>query len=294
MNEANRQVVGLVINFRDAARSARCIHSLLDQSMPVLVWDNSADGGASAREIKQTFPHADQIQIHISPDNLGFAAGVNRAAALCLKLYPSSWILIINNDALLRLDGMVKLRDALIQNPNALLAFPDIDHGGVIYGARYYQRAMGLILSRPGPGRFMYPSGCCLLLASDRFSEVWFDEDFFMYGEDCELGWCLRGSGGGLMIHVPEILVDHEGSASSVTGSVFYESRIAAAHWILAEKLSLGRFDKILLYAGRSVTLVTRAIFRSIRFRSLSPWVGLRQGVIIAFERKSTGKRPIG
>lgn len=291
-SSCERKVVGLLINYRDAARSIRCIHSLLEESMSVIVWDNSADEGSSALEIERAFAHSDDVKVHVSPGNLGFAAGINRALTLCAKFHPGAWQLVINNDATLRRGGAARLRDALAGNPGAVLAFPDINHGGTVFGPRYYLRTLGLILPGPGPGRFPYPSGCCLLLASDRFSQRWFDEDFFMYGEDCELGWRLRDPDG-LMVHVTETLVDHEGSASSVAGSVFYETRMAAAHLMLADKLSLGGFDKLALYLGRALMLLTRATVRSLRYQSLNPWVGLREGIAIALERKSAKRRRV-
>ena len=74
-----RPVVGLLLNYRDAPRSLRCIRSLLDDGVrPVLVWDNSEDAGVSARSLRQETADA-PVTVVESGVNLGFAIGVNRA-----------------------------------------------------------------------------------------------------------------------------------------------------------------------------------------------------------------------
>ena len=95
-----RPVIGLLLNYRDAPRSIRCIQSVLDEgAVAVVVWDNSADGGESARAVAHAYADAQRVNIVVSPTNLGFAAGVNRALAHGRALYPQAWVLLINNDA---------------------------------------------------------------------------------------------------------------------------------------------------------------------------------------------------
>jgi GT2 family glycosyltransferase len=108
-----------------------------------------------------------------------------------------------------------------------------------------------------------------------------FDEDFFMYGEDAELG-CRLAKTPGSMVAIPDILVLHEGSASSSQGSPFYEQRMVAAHFILARKLARNRGDWVLMVLARALTLGLRAIIRSIRFHSFVPLHSLKQGWAIA------------
>jgi GT2 family glycosyltransferase len=161
--------------------------------------------------------------------------------------------------------------------PKAILAFSDIDHGGEIVGPVYYQRWVGLFTRRRVPGSALYVSGCALLIAPGRFEDLLFDEDFFMYGEDIELGWRLMGCDG-WFAHVAGVWVRHEGSASSGMGSEFYESRMVAAHLLLGRRLAKGRFEYALMIFGRFLTLTTRAGLRVLRYRSMLPIRALWSG----------------
>ena len=188
------QTIGLLLNYLDARRSIRCIQSLFDEGVErVVVWDNSADGGLSVAAIRNEFVDESRLEVHVSSTNLGFAAGANRGLEHCAKLNPKAWVLLINNDARLLPGGLSALVTALHSSPVARLAFPNINHAGRVLGPAYCHRLSGLLSWRPRAGFFHYASGCCMLIATDRVALPLFDEDFFMYGEDCELGWRLAG-----------------------------------------------------------------------------------------------------
>ena len=279
-------MIGLLLNYRDAPRSIRCIQSLLDEgAVAVVVWDNSADGGASARAVGLAYADEPRVDIVVSPTNLGFAAGVNRALAHGRALYPQGWVLLINNDARLLSGGLTALADELNSHPDATLAYPTVDHAGRVLGTAWCHRITGALAWRPHPGYFPYASGCCQLLAVDRLPLPLYDEDFFMYGEDCELGWRL-GRKPNAMRHVDQVLVTHDGAASSGLGSAFYESHMVAAHLLLARKLSKNPLDRALLYAARSAMLVMRCLVRTLRYRSSVPLRALGQGARIALSTR--------
>jgi len=270
-------IIGLMLNYRDAERSHRCITSMLADGIDaVFVWDNSEDGGVSAQALQQHWQNEARVVIEVSTHNLGFANGVNRAIQSIVSFWPNAWVMLINNDALLLPGALQSLAQALTNHPAAAIAYPRVDHGGRVYGTAYYQRYFALqqFKNSPWPGSFAYPSGSALLIALERIEAPLFDEDFFMYGEDVMLGWRLGAEG---MIHVPQVLVWHEGSASSHNGSAFYENRVVAGHWLLARKLCREPAEYPLLLAGRLISLPARAIIRALRGRSLLPIKSLWQ-----------------
>jgi len=272
---------GLVLNYRDPKRTSQCIKSLLAEGIHhILVWDNSADDGHSAKILAKRWRHDSRITLYESPTNLGFAAGVNRGIEWLQTHHPSARILLINNDARL-LPGAVRLlNSALDQHPQAAIAYPAIDHNGIVRGTAYYQKHLGLLtFHKPLPYSFSYPSGCALLIAPQRGTLPLFDEDFFMYGEDWLLGWRL---GPERKIFVPDVLVQHEGTASSGVGSKFYETHIVAGHWILADKLARNPTERLLFIAGRWLSLTARATVRAVRHRSLIPFQALIEGQRLA------------
>lgn len=269
-------IVGLTLNYRDPNRTRRCVYSLLDDgARHVVVWDNSGDGGASAAGLAASLCDEPRVSVEISPVNLGFAAGVNQGLEWCTTRFPNTWVLLINNDACLRHGALNQLRTALLTQVQAVVAYPNIDHSGHVLGTVFYQRHTGLLTQKPLPGSFPYASGCCLLIAPERASTQLFDEDFFMYGDDWALGWKLGAS---KMAHVSQTLVVHEGSASSGLGSPFYETRIVAAHWLLASKLTRFSCERPVLFLGHALALTGRALARTLRFRSSVPLHALLEG----------------
>jgi GT2 family glycosyltransferase len=254
----------------------------------VVVWDNSADEGRSAAELVPEIAGDERIRVHVSPENVGFAAGVNRGLELCAQLYPRARVLLINNDARLLPGGLEALVNVLEQHPESKIAFPAINHSGVVGGLSYYHRLTGILSGRPHPGCFPYASGCCMLLATDRLEMPLFDDDFFMYGEDAELGWRLHDRPGA-MLFVDQVLVEHDGSASSGLGSAFYEAHMVAAHLILVRKLSDKRAGRMAMYVFRIPVLLLRACMRAMRFHSWVPLAALWNGVRLTFPRRQVG-----
>lgn len=270
-------LIGLILNYRDAERTHRCVTSVLaDGAAGVVIWDNSEDGGVSAEALRLRWQADPRVAIELSTHNLGFAAGVNRGIDTILERWPKAWVMLINNDAVLSTGALQALSQALLSHPEAVIAYPRVDHNGKVIGTIYYQRHFAILsFGRPWPGSFPFPSGCALLIAPERVSMPLFDEDFFMYGEDAMLGWRL---GAKRMVHVPQVLVHHEGNASSRNGSAFYEQQIAAGHWRLAKKLARTRAEVFLLLGCRFISLSARALWRALRFRNFIPLRALIQG----------------
>ncbi|MHC2996943.1 glycosyltransferase [Tepidiphilus sp. HLB4] len=269
-------IIGLTLHYRHAALTDRCVRSLLaDGADAVLVWDNTGDGGESAKGITVCQEQPDRVVLEISPANLGFAAGVNRGIEAILARWPQAWVFLLNNDAEVLPGAVSTLSEALAAHSSAVVAFPLIDQGDRFSGATYYQRHFGLLSSRPLPASVMHPSGCALMIAPERIGLPLFDEDFFMYGEDVMLGARL---GPQRMVHVPEVLVRHAGNAGSGQGSAFYEERMVTAHWLLARKLAKNRLELGLYLLGRALSLSARALLRALRQRSLIPLTALWRG----------------
>jgi GT2 family glycosyltransferase len=247
----------------------------------VVVWDNSADGGISAAAIRVMYANDSRVLIHVSDENLGFAAGANRGLELCAAQLSATDVLLINNDAVLLAGALQTCMDAVRDHPDAAMISMDVEHAGQRQGPMYYQRWCGLQFKRPAWGAFGYASGSCLWMVLKNSPTPLFDEEFFMYGEDCELGWRLRHRAGA-WIHVPRCLVMHEGSAASGLGSPFYEARMVAAHILLARKLAANSLQRRLFFTLRIPFLLARALVRSLRYGSLEPWRALSAGMRLA------------
>lgn len=266
--------VGLVLHFRHAEHTAACIYSLSREDVAhVMVVDNSEDCGASLQMLLERIDaYAIDVSIYEPGRNLGFAAGVNRGLAKIRARHGRACVLLINNDARLQRNAHARLRRALSDKSG--LAVPRIRYGkGRYIDSMFYQRASGLLLRHHWPGSYEHFSGCCMLLRPDLALGPLFDEDFFFYGEDAELGWRLQRDRVSQR-KVPEAVVEHDASTGSRNGSLFYEYHMVRAHWLLARKLASSRFEWAFNLSGRVIFLPLRAVLRSIRQRSMTPVQG--------------------
>ena len=266
----------ITINFRKAELTAACVRSLIaDGWGPILVWDNSADGGVSAASLRALLAGLENFQLVESQANLGFAAGMNRALAWLANRESLGPVLLINNDATV----VPGLRAALLAETETELAptlvAPQITQAGSVQGWKFYQPWFGLVLDTPIWGAVPYLSGCCLLVNRQDNSQPLFDEAFFMYGEDVELSRRIIAQGGRLSL-VPTTYVTHVGSAGSGVASPFYEYHAVRAHLILSAKLARGRLQRFIMMVMRVPVLIARAMLRSIRYGSVTPLHALR------------------
>ena len=252
----------IVIEYRSPQRTITCIEALLEQNVSeVIVVDNSADEGLTRSVLEDVFSGNVRIQILDAGRNLGFAAGVNFG----LRFRTSERVLLINNDAVPRPGALEALSAGLDADADACIAYPSLLHNLSPISRVFYHRWLPLVLSHAWHGAFEVPRGCCMLIAFDRTpAGELFDERFFMYGEEIALGWRIFRAGS-RMLHVKQAWVDHEGSASAVRGSSFYEEHTARAHLVLGDVLAKGWLDRWLIMSVRLPVLFMRAFLRALR-----------------------------
>ncbi len=275
----------ITIHFRKPELTARCIDSLLaDGWSPVLVWDNSADGGASMQVLQTGYAEDARVELVPHAHNIGFGRGMNTGLAVLGRRGYLGPVLLVNNDARV-LPGMrTALENELVGGNSPMLVAPRIWHDGHEQGWLYYQPWLALVTRRPLPGSFAYLSGCCLLVSRPDHDQPLFDESFFMYGEDVELSWRFRRQCGQLVL-LNDVWVEHVGSASSGQASETYERFFVRSHWLLADRLASRIVDRQLMRALRIPVLLARACLRAARYQS---WVPLRAlGEIVSWSRSS-------
>lgn len=263
-------IVGLLLNYRQSNRTLRCIDNLFSKGVDyVVVVENSDDDGVSFDFIRKKLSVRNDVEIINGGGNLGFSAGVNCGIFWIKNNLPlCQYVLLINNDAVILEEGVSDLVAILDESPQSVIAFPQINHNGTVLGRMYVHRLTGLLSSKKYLGSFFYCSGCCFLIALNRLTEKLFDEKFFMYGEDWELGWRL---GEKRIVFLPKTLVFHEGSVSSGVGSYFYEYSLVVAHLKIIENIKNGTVDLVVLWVVRLIMLLVRAVIRTLRFRSILP-----------------------
>jgi len=221
----------VIVNYNGAECLARCLESVAKLTVKpgiVVVADNgSTDGSASAA---LTVPGVDVELIEMG-ENLGFAAANNRVIE---SLSSYEWVALLNPDAFPEPEWLECLMAAT-------LAYPSVDSfssrmmldsdRSKLDGAGDVLHFTGLAWRR-GHGRrladadllpreaFSPCGGAALYRRSVFISAGGFDEDFFCYLEDVDLGFRLQLLGNRCM-YIPSAVVHHMGSAITGLNSDF-------------------------------------------------------------------------
>jgi GT2 family glycosyltransferase len=180
--------------------------------------------------------------------------------------------LLINNDAVAGPSLVSGLLKKLKENPAAALVAPRIvsTSGAGEYGF-WYHRYLGLLLSHPRKLCFRYLTGCCLLFKRELVeSHGLFDEAFFMYCEDAELGWRLAREDR-KMICAADVFVRHDLGPSARKAGLFYEYHMARGHMLLGLRTWIHPMEIPLILMAKSFALGCRAICRCFRYRTFLP-----------------------
>jgi len=220
----------IVVAYNSAAHLQRCIDALEAQSFTdfeAVVWDNgSADGAVERLCI------GPRLRTVLQAENLGFAAANNRAAALSRSRY----IALLNPDAFAEPDWLARLvaaAETFGAEAVASLQLDDADPG-LLDGAGDCMSIAGIpwrggygqprSTAPTAPCEVFSACGAAALYRRDAFEALGgFEERFFCYCEDVDLGFRLRLAGGRCLLE-PRAVVRHVGGASSGgEGSAFAE-----------------------------------------------------------------------
>lgn len=154
--------------------------------------------------------------------NRGFAGGANVGIRAVLQDAAVNYILVLNNDAFLApeaLAEMVKTAEEKQADMVAPVVLRASDRQVESMGLKVNSAWLGFNRANSQDGDLLCPVGCATLYSRELLEAVerdgeYFDEDFFMYGEDTDLG--LRARALGFTCAVAEnARVFHEGSASA-------------------------------------------------------------------------------
>lgn len=228
---ASIRVAIIIVNWNTGALLQRCIMSLNKLILPpdaVIVVDN-ASTDSSADGLEECYPNAKVIRLG---QNIGFAAANNYAAGLVSD--DCDWIALLNPDAFPEPDWLASLMDAVKKHPeykffgsrlmnanqpSMIDGIGDVNHiSGLVWRDGHENEADASMFKTK---EIFSPCGAAALYDKAAFVEAnGFDEDYFCYVEDVDLGFRLRLLGY-RCLYVPESVVHHIGSATTGDGSDF-------------------------------------------------------------------------
>src|SRR5688572_7829820 len=224
----------LIVSYNSGAWLARCLAALAAQQVQgfrTIVIDNASTDG-SADHLERDFPWVEVIR---PGKNLGFAAGNNLGAA---SAQDCEWLITLNPDAFPEPGWLGALLAAARANPQfsmfqaRLIAEADhrtLDGVGDIYHVSGLHWREGHMLPDSAvydrPREIFSPCAAAAMYRRDAFQQAQgFDEDFFCYAEDVDLGFRMRLAGH-RALYVPDAVVYHVGS-----GTTGWRSDFSAYH----------------------------------------------------------------
>lgn len=229
--DGNRPLVSvIVVNWNGALFLDECLESVKNQSYSnaeIIVVDNGSTD-ASCALIREKY--GDCVMLIENPVNLGFGIGNNIGIAAA----KGDFIALLNNDASADPNWLA----ALVTGAQADERIGMCASKVYARGADHVLDSAGLLVYRDGIARgrgrlerdrgefsieedALIPSGCAALYRRSMLDEIGlFDEDFFAYCDDTDLG--LRGRlAGWRCLYVPTAVAHHRYSGSSSAHSPF-------------------------------------------------------------------------
>lgn len=207
-----------------------CFQSLERQTFSnfevIFVDNGSIDGSAEWMEGR----YGHWVRMVRNSKNLGFAEGNN----VGIRLAKGRYLVLLNNDTVVEAHWLEELMKPVEGNPTVGMCASKI----LSYDQPEVLEATGELLFRDGLNRArghrevdrgqydsdlktFFPPGCGALYRREMLEEVGlFDEDFFAYGEDTDLG--IRGRlAGWKCVYAPLAVVYHKGSGTTGRYSPF-------------------------------------------------------------------------
>ena len=220
----------VIINWNSWDYLFPCLDALSRQTLQefrIVVVDNaSSDQGPASR--LRDYPQVTSIR---NAENIGFAAANNQAIE---RAADSEWIVLLNPDTLPEKKWLESLCQAAADHPEfsffgSRLVMADnpkrLDGTGDVYhmSGLTWRSGHGLEVSAAGNQAREIFSPCAaaaMYRRQDLLAIGGFDEDFFCYNEDVDLGFRLRLAGL-RALSVPDAVVLHYGSGTTAVRSDF-------------------------------------------------------------------------
>jgi GT2 family glycosyltransferase len=220
----------LIVTWNNKTYLLTCLDKLVAQTFrdfEVILVDNGSDDNGMLDGLEEKYSSL-SLKIEQLGKNRGFAIANNIGA----RLARGQWLALLNADAFPEPDWLERLIETTEKIPKAFFASRQIqakalgflDGEGDSYhiSGLVWRRNYGLPVKKKGEIEEIFsPCAAAALYPRQAFLDVGgFDEDYFSYQEDVDLGFRLRLKGLRCFF-VPQAVVHHVGSASTGKHSDF-------------------------------------------------------------------------
>jgi len=226
MNSNAPLISVVVLNWNGRQVVDKCLQSLQEQTyhlLEIIVVDNASTDG-SVDLFKKEFP---EVRLIVNGKNIGFGGGNN----VGIRAAHGKYIMMLNNDTRLDPNCIEELKRAIEKNPHygacaskILLEYEDnlIDAAGIVICPDGLSIGRGRLESGDQydeETEVFFASDCACLYRREMLEDIGlYDEDFFAYADETDMGWRAQLAGW-KCIYNPKAIVYHFHSASSGTYS---------------------------------------------------------------------------
>ncbi len=226
-----RHVSVAILSWNGREHLEACLAALEEQHDPgvpweILVLDNGSTDGTAEWLRSSSAAGLGNLRLIESPVNLGFCSGNNRLVAEAV----GDAVALLNNDTRPRPDWLARLVAAFAKAPEDVAAVSgqivdwtgerlDFARGAMTFDGHAFQidyrRPLDQAVVPEEGEELLFACGGNLLIRKSSFLAAGgFDEAYFAYLEDVDLGWRLW-SGGERVTFAPGAIVHHRSSATS-------------------------------------------------------------------------------
>ena len=282
-----KKISVIIINFNGEKNTLDCLNSLAKIqhklfNIDTILVDNSSENGISISE--KDFEEIN-LKIILNPKNMGFSGGNNVGIKFALK-NDSDYVLLLNNDTLVKEDFLTELFNFAEKTEKAGLIVPKIyfANGFEFHKDKYTKSELGKVIWYGGgvmdwqnvvgrhrgvdqvdkgqfeeEGQTDFASGCCVLIKKEVFEKIGLlDEDYFLYYEDNDFS--QKATKAGYRIYfVPKSVIWHKNAGSTGgSGSKLQDYYITRNRLIFGNRyasmrarIALNREGISLIFKGR-------------------------------------------
>lgn len=206
-----------IVNYNTKKYLIKCVTDVIKDlkgsalTYGINVLDNNSEDDLSDLEKK----FKGKVNFYYSDKNLGFGAGHNYLA----KKSSSTYLLILNPDIeFLEKNSILRLYELITSNNSIKVVGPQLknnfgqtqpwDHAQL----NYWLPTGGFWKTQKEITEVAWVSGAVFLIERGSFEQAGnFDENYFLYGEETDLCYCVRKNGGKIL-YDPSIKILHHGS----------------------------------------------------------------------------------
>ena len=253
------KVTVVVLNFNGGKTLERCIQSVLDQSysnFDLVVVDNASTDGS----IDLLTRFASRIRVVRNRSNLGYTGGMNVGARHASE--DAELIGFVTPDTALSDGWLQRMVDTVVADPQAAAVSSNVYDESkkaslsllrILYPSGQYYVPLNVTL---GISEVDFPSGEAFLIRKPVFRRLGgFDEGYFAYYEDGDLGWRLRLAGMKVLFD-PEAVVRHKRSSAFATIPLAYRVYLLERNRIMTCLKNFGALSLLAFLMAEALMLL--------------------------------------